>query len=103
MPMSMYALAVETYVPVLRTLSGLLDKAADHARSNGTDVAELAQARLASDMYPLTRQVEFACHIAKDGVARLAGRERPDEERRELAFADLKVLIAQTIDALSTL
>jgi hypothetical protein len=37
MKISVYALAMETYVPALRTLSELLDKAAEHARIAGSD------------------------------------------------------------------
>jgi len=45
----MYALAIDTFVPVLSTLPVLLDKGADHARSKGIDLDTLVSARLAPD------------------------------------------------------
>ena len=39
MKTSMQAIALETYVPALRTLLGLLDKGAEHAQANGIDLA----------------------------------------------------------------
>ena len=98
----MYVFAVDTFVPVLRTLSELLDKAEAHAGEKGFDVAVLVNARLAPDMYPLSWQIQLACRIAAEGAARLTGRAAPTLEPRELTFAELKALIARTADALAT-
>ena len=62
MKMSVHALAMETYVPTLRTLSELLDKGAEHSKAKGTDVAALLKERLAPDMFPLALQAQLACH-----------------------------------------
>ena len=61
MKTSMQAIALETYVPALRTLLGLLDKGAEHAQANGIDLAALLNEKLAPDMFPLTLQVQLAC------------------------------------------
>ena len=37
MEMSVHSLAMETYVPALRTLSELLDKRDEHSKARGTD------------------------------------------------------------------
>src|ERR1700690_430375 len=47
-------LAIDTFVPALRTLAGVLDKAAAHAREKGTDPQALLQERLAPDIFPLS-------------------------------------------------
>ena len=47
MTISVYSMAVETFVPMLRNLRALLDKAAQHASAKGLDAAELPEARLA--------------------------------------------------------
>jgi uncharacterized protein len=103
MKTSMQAIAIETYIPALRTLSGLLDKAAEYAQANGIDLASLLNEKLAPDMFPLTLQVQLACHHAKDGTARVTGREPPKIESKELTFAELKTLIERTVETLTSL
>jgi hypothetical protein len=97
----MYVFAVDTFVPALRTLAELLDKGEAHAREQGFDVAVLVNARLAPDMYPLAWQVQLACRIAAEGAAHLTGRAAPTLEPRELTFAELKALLAQTTETLA--
>jgi len=46
---SLHALAVETYVPMLSDLSHLLDKGAEFARTKGFDPDNLVNSRLAPD------------------------------------------------------
>jgi uncharacterized protein len=95
-----YTLAIETFAPVLTTLSKLLDKGAAHARANGTDLSALIAARLAPDMFPLSLQVKLACHHAKDATARLTGATPPKLENEELTFEELKTLIEKTLSYL---
>ena len=54
MKMSVHALAMETYVPALRTLSELLDKGVEHSKAKGVDAGALLKERLAPDMFPLS-------------------------------------------------
>jgi hypothetical protein len=102
MKMSVHALAMETYVPALRTLSELLDKGVEHSKAKGTDAAALLKERLAPDMFPLALQIQLACHHAKDGTVRATGQEPPKIDTTELPLTDLKALIEQTIQALSS-
>ena len=73
MSIALHSLTTATFVPFLRNLSALLDKAA----AQGHDGAALAQIRLAPDMLPLSMQVRFVCDQARFGVARLVGEEPP--------------------------
>jgi uncharacterized protein len=98
--MTIYKLAIETFAPVLTTLSRLLDKGAAHARAKGTDLDALIGARLAPDMYPLSVQVKLACHHAEDATARLTGATPPTIEIEKLTFDELKVLIEKTLSYL---
>ncbi|MGZ5923575.1 MAG: DUF1993 domain-containing protein [Rhizomicrobium sp.] len=95
MKISMHVMAVETFVPMLDSLSAILDKGEAHAKAAKID---LVGARLAPDMYTLGQQVQLACDHAKDGTARLAGREPPKFENREKTIAELKSRIARTIE-----
>ena len=97
----MYAMSIETFIPALRKLSALLDKAAAFAEAKKIDVAVLLQARLAPDMFPLTSQVQIACDAAKNCVPRLAGHDPIKIEDSEKTIDDLKARIAKTIDYVS--
>ncbi len=61
MKISIYAMATETFMPMLRSLSIILDKGAEHARARKSDPSALVKARLAPDMYMLAQQVQLAC------------------------------------------
>jgi hypothetical protein len=98
MTISMHAIAVETFVPMLRSLSKVLDKAADYASAKKIDSAVLVNARLAPNMFPLSRQIQIACDHAKNAVGRLAGQEPPRFEDNEQTLDELKARIAKTLD-----
>jgi uncharacterized protein len=103
MKTSMQAIALETFVPALRTLSVLLDKGAEYAQAKGIDLAALLNEKLAPDMFSLTLQVQLACHHAKDGTSRVTGQEPPKIETKELTFAELKALVDRTVETLTGL
>lgn len=102
MQISVYAMTVETFVPMLSQLSKLLDKAAEFATAKKIDASVLANARLAPDMFPLIKQVQLTSDFAKSGTARLAGIDPPKFEDNEQTLADLQVRIKKTIDFVSS-
>jgi hypothetical protein len=91
-------LAVDTFVPMLESLSKVLDKAAAHASAKKFDPAVLVSARLAPDMFPLSTQIQIACDHAKNGSGRLTGETPPRFEDNEKTIDELKARIAKTID-----
>jgi len=95
-------MAIDTFVPMLRSLSNILDKGAEHAKAKTLDSAALVNARLAPDMYTLAQQVQLACDHAKDSTARFMGQEPPRFEDNEQTLDDLKARIARTIDYLQS-
>jgi hypothetical protein len=100
MTIPVHAMAIETFVPVLRTLAELLDKGAAHATARKFEPAVLVSARLAPDMFPLGKHVQIACDSAMDAAARLTGREPTRSESPEETVDALKARIAATVDAL---
>ena len=92
--MSMHALAVESTVPMLTSLSECLDKGETHAKANNLD---LINARLAPDMFTLAQQVQQACHFVTDGLSRLTASGPARMPEAETTFAGLKSQIADTI------
>lgn len=99
MKITMQTMAIDSFVPMLTGLSALLDKGAAHAKANNID---LPNARLAPDMFTLTQQVQTACDLAKNGVARLIGQEPPRFADDETTIDELKARIAKTIDYLKS-
>lgn len=98
MQLSMYQASVPVFQQTLTALSAILDKAASHAQSQGTDPAEFISARLAPDMFPFSRQIQIATDHAKGAAARLSGREVPKFEDTEQSFDELKARIAKVLD-----
>lgn len=98
MKISVQAVSVDLLANSLANLSHLLDKGQAHAVARKYDPALLLAARLAPDMFPLTRQVQIASDLSKYGVSRLAGVEAPKFEDKEQTFEELRARIARTID-----
>jgi hypothetical protein len=90
-------MAVKTYVPMLRSLSHVLDQGAEHARAKKSNAADLVNARLAPDMYTLAQQVHLACDQASDSTARLSGQDAPQFENNEKTLEELKARIDKTL------
>ncbi|MGB8366069.1 MAG: DUF1993 family protein [Rhizomicrobium sp.] len=97
MKISVHTMAVDSFVPMLRNLSRILDKGAAHANAKNLDSAALVNAKLAPDMFALALQIQIACDHAKDTAARLTGAEPPRYENAEQTFDDLKARIEKTI------
>jgi len=73
--MSLTRLLVPTYLQMLKSLSGWLEKA--QAQLPEADAQALLSARLAPDMYPLATQIRFACVQAQEAVFRLRAEAFP--------------------------
>ena len=97
MQITMYDTLVPTANRMLSSLSAILDKAAALAEQKQFDPAVLMNARLAPDMFPLTRQVQIACDMAARGAARLSGSEIPSFDDTETTLAELKARIAKAL------
>jgi hypothetical protein len=99
----MYQISVPVLVRMLGNLSTILGKAAAYVEAKKIDPRALLDARLAPDMFTLTRQVQVACDLAKGGAARLAGVEIPAFADTESSFAELQARTQKTIEFLNTL
>jgi len=99
----MYRASVEPFLMMLGKLSGLLKKGAAHAEARKIDPHVLANARLYPDMFPLPRQVQIACDMAKRATARLAQVDAPVHEDKETTFEELHARIATTVSFIKSL
>jgi uncharacterized protein len=96
MTISMYQASVPVFDKMLNNLSGILGKGASWAASRKIEPSVLLSARLAPDMFTLTRQVQIACDMAKGACSRLAGLDPPKFEDNETSFDELQARIAKT-------
>jgi hypothetical protein len=103
MNISMYQASAPVFDRSLGNLSAILAKAAAWAEERKIDPAVLLSARLAPNMFALTRQIQIACDFAKGTCARLAGVEPPKFEDNEASFADFQARIARTRQFVATL
>ncbi len=103
MSLSMHALGPQRFVHFLKNLSSVLSTAAAHAASQKWDEAALLNARLYPDMFPMSRQVQIACDMAKGCSARLAQAEIPSHPDTETSFAELQARIAKVIAFIESL
>ncbi|MCA0013481.1 DUF1993 family protein [Mesorhizobium sp. B292B1B] len=102
MTLSMYEVSVVVFSTRLKALSSVLSTAEQNAGERKIDPQVFLTARLAPDMFALTRQVQIATDHAKGAPSRLAGREVPKYEDNEASFAELQARIAKTLDHLAT-
>jgi hypothetical protein len=103
MKISMHAMSVDVYTRILGNLSVFLEKGVAYAKQRKFEPAVLLASRLAPDMHPLTRQVQIACDIAKNSVARLAAQDPPRFPDTETSFEELHARIARTLDYLKSI
>ena len=103
MAISMYSVSVPMFKTLLGGLSAVLDKGAAFASAKNVDPSVLANDRLAPDMFPLWRQIQIACDMARGGALRLAGREVPSLPDVEANFDSMKARIAETLAVIDSI
>lgn len=92
MSASLHATHVPGFIAMLTNIKAWLDVAA----ATGNE-AELIDARLTDDMFPLARQIQIASDAAKGAGARMTGSEAPAMADTETSFAELKTRCDKTI------
>lgn len=98
MTLSMYQASVPVFLRALGNLQHVLRKGEAHAEARKYEPSLLLQSRLTPDMLPLTRQVQIATDMAKNGCARLAGVEPLKFEDNESSFDELHKRIERAIE-----
>jgi hypothetical protein len=78
---------------MLGNLDTWLEKAVAYAEKKKFDVSVLLEARLAPDMFQLSKQVQAACDGAKFLAARLSGKEPPKHPDTERTVDELRARI----------
>lgn len=102
MTLSMYQASVPVFLTMLENLSNILSRAEANATERKIDPSVFLTARLAPDMFALTRQVQIATDHAKGAPSRLAGREVLRYEDAEASFGELQARLEKTRNYLKT-
>lgn len=103
MKISMHGASVGVFVRLLRNLDTILGKSEAWITDRKIDPAAILQARLAPDMFNLTRQVQITTDMAKGTAARLAGIDPPRFEDTETTLPELRARVTKTITFLEGL
>ncbi|UCJ16257.1 DUF1993 domain-containing protein [Pseudomonas sp. MM211] len=98
MPLSMHSISIPVFTRQLNNLSTILGIAAANAEARKIEQSVFLNARLAPDMFALSRQVQIACDTAKTGAALLAGVEAPSHADDETSIAELQARIAKVLE-----
>ena len=98
MTLSMYQASIPALVRAMHNLVHLLDVGAAHLEAQGTSVDAMLELRLVDGMLPLSRQVQIATDMAKNGAARLVGETPVAIADDETTRAQLQARIARVIE-----
>jgi uncharacterized protein len=100
---NMYDISIPPLVLALNNLLHILKKGRRFADARNIEHSVLLNARLAPDMYSLTRQVQIATDMSKGAGARLAGLDVPKYDDNETTFDELEQRISKTIAFLNSI
>ena len=95
--LTVHAMTVGAFVPLLRQLDKMLEKAEAFAVAKKLDAGVIEGLRVAPDMFTLTRQVQLTCDFAKNSAYRLAAIDPPKMPDEEQSLADLRGRVTRTI------
>ncbi|ERS98810.1 uncharacterized protein SPSK_10987 [Sporothrix schenckii 1099-18] len=74
-PITLYDVSISTFARGLATLKHILEKAAEHAKTQGLDADAYATASLIDGMDGLNSQVQYSINTVKKCIWRLTGNE----------------------------
>lgn len=97
MAFSIHDASIPVFVRALQNLAHVLEKGRADAEARGIEPSVLIGDRLAPDMLPLSRQIQIASDMVKNGAARLAGIDPPSYEDNEASFDELQARISKTV------
>jgi hypothetical protein len=104
MAFSLYDATVANYLQILGAVGGILEKSLVHFRDKGVDLAEIVEARLAPDMWPLRFQIVSLAHHSRGAMeAAKNGVFVPPSSRPDLDYAGLQALVTEARSELSGL
>ncbi len=104
MTLSLYAATIPSYLQILGSVAGLLDKAEAFCAEQGIDHAEIIGARLIEDMLPFSYQVKSTVEHSLGAINGVkAGNFSPAMDPPPSDFATLRAKVADARAALAAM
>lgn len=100
--MNIYDITIGSYLKYFTALQGILDKAETWAKENNMTEEALLASYLASDQFPLKKQIQVMSDQAKASAAALAQIENPSFPDEEVTLAEIRARIAKTVTFLES-
>ncbi|HBF06775.1 MAG TPA: DUF1993 domain-containing protein [Gammaproteobacteria bacterium] len=102
MAIELYDASIPFIQKMLSNSKWIMTKSKQNADERGIDFTVLVNSRLAPDMYPLSKQIQIMCDMAKGCAARLSGQDVPSWEDNEKTYEELVARIDKTLDFVSS-
>lgn len=96
--MNLYDQTIPAYRQMLKSVSGMLDKAA--AQDGGDSILE---AKLAEDMHPLAVQIRFVSNMPGEAMQRLTGKLYVSSDDNDVTISAAKARLAATEEYLAAI
>ena len=101
MAISLYEASVTSYLQILGSVAGYLDRGLKHCQEKGIDPESVVATRLYEDMLPFRFQIQSVAHHSRGAAeALLSGKFLPPLNQPEHDYAGLQALVAQARDTL---
>jgi hypothetical protein len=97
MKTTVYETTIPQFMLTLNALKNILSKAKTWSEPKKVEMETFFQMRLAPDMFPLGKQIQIACDVAKGAAARLTGVTAPVFEDTEKTFDEYINRIQKTM------
>ncbi len=100
---SFYEVTIPVYIRCLENLLKIMGKAELFAKKKRISMKKLLTARLISDMFTFTQQVQYSYFMALDGASHLSDKKSPTFSYDEKTMSELKASVRKTISYLKTI
>jgi hypothetical protein len=94
MAITLYDATAPSFLQVLTSLRGVLEKGLAHARETGVDPDSLVEARLVDDMFPLSFQVQRVCDHSAGALRDVSQGRFTFPQKGAYDYAGLQALLA---------
>ncbi|KAI1344351.1 hypothetical protein F5Y15DRAFT_110262 [Xylariaceae sp. FL0016] len=98
---SLYDIFVPQMTNLVKAQQTILAKTESFAAEKGIPMSEMLQARLADDMWPLSKQVCIVTIFAKAGAASLGDESVDQMEPKDLSLEECKAALSGALDLLA--
>ena len=101
MAVSLYDASVGTYLQILSSVEGVLDKGREHCEANGIDLGEVVEMRLIDDMLPFRFQLISVTHHSLGAIQGVEAGVFTPPTMNDLDYGGLRDMVGDARKALA--